>query len=70
MTTQKIRQYLTLTCTTSVLKLLFPNKGARNKHLKNVIVMQPRPTQNLYQCAKFGDDRTSFNVKSVSHAKV
>ena len=25
-------------------------------------VIQPRPTHILYQCAKFGDDRTSFNV--------
>ena len=25
-------------------------------------VVQPRPTQILYQCAKCGDDRTSFNV--------
>ena len=25
-------------------------------------VIQPHPTHILYQCAKFGDDRTSFNV--------
>ena len=25
-------------------------------------VIQPRHTHILYQCAKFGDDRTSFNV--------
>ena len=25
-------------------------------------VIQPRPTHILYQCAKFGDDRTSVNV--------
>ena len=25
-------------------------------------VIQPRPTHILYECAKFGDDRTSFNV--------
>ena len=24
--------------------------------------IQPRPTHILYQCAKCGDDRTSFNV--------
>ena len=29
---------------------------------KNMAVIQPRPTHILYQCAKFGDDRTSFNV--------
>ena len=23
---------------------------------------QPRPTHILYQCVKFGDDQTSFNV--------
>ena len=29
----------------------------------NVIcTVQPRPTHILYQCAKWGDDRTSFNV--------
>ena len=25
-------------------------------------VIQSHPTHILYQCAKFGDDRTSFNV--------
>ena len=25
-------------------------------------VKQPRPTRIIYQCAKFGDDRLSFNV--------
>ena len=25
-------------------------------------VIQPRSTHILYQCAKFGDDQTSFNV--------
>ena len=25
-------------------------------------VIQARPTHILYQCAKFGDDRTAFNV--------
>ena len=25
-------------------------------------VIQSRPTHILYQCANFGDDRTSFNV--------
>ena len=25
-------------------------------------VIQPRPTHIIYQCAKFGDDLTSFNV--------
>ena len=33
-----------------------------NKNLKNMAVIQPRPTYILYQTAKFGDDRTSFNV--------
>ena len=46
MTSQKIRQYLTLTC----------------KTLKMMAVIQPRPTHILYQCPKCGDDRTSFNV--------
>ena len=29
---------------------------------KNMAVILPRPTHILYQCAKFGDDRTLFNV--------
>ena len=32
------------------------------KNLKHMAVILPRPTHILYQCAKFGDDRTSFNV--------
>ena len=32
------------------------------KNLKNMAVIQPRPTHILYQCAQCGDDRTSFNV--------
>ena len=27
-----------------------------------MVVMQPHPTHIHYQCAKFSDDRTSFNV--------
>ena len=61
MTTQKIRQYLTLTCKTPIPKLLFLIKSS-NKIGKNMVVMQPRPTHILYQCVKFGDDRASFNV--------
>ena len=33
-----------------------------NKNLKHMAVKQPRPTHILYQCAKCGDDRSSFNV--------
>ena len=33
-----------------------------NKNLKNMADIQPRPTHILYRCAKFCDDRTSFNV--------
>ena len=33
-----------------------------NKNLKYMAVIQPRPTHIIYQYAKFGDDRTSFNV--------
>ena len=36
-------------------------------------VIQPRTAHFLYQCVKFGDDRTSFNVIfevcDVSHVK-
>ena len=38
-----------------------------------MLVMQPRPTHNLYQCGKLGVDRTSFNfifdVCDVLHVK-
>ena len=61
MTSQKIRQYLTLTCKTPIPKLLILIKLSI-KIYKNMAVMQPRPTHILYQCVKFGDDRTSFNV--------
>ena len=61
MTSQKIRQYLTLTCKTPIPKLLILIKIV-NANLKSMAVIQPRPTHILYQCAKFGDDRTSFNV--------
>ena len=30
--------------------------------MQNMAVKQPRPTHMLYQCAKFGDNRKSFNV--------
>ena len=30
-------------------------------------VVQPRPTHILYQCAKCGDDRTSFNVAHLKN---
>ena len=33
-----------------------------NTNLKHMAVIQPRPTNILYQCAKSGDDRTSLNV--------
>ena len=59
MTSQKIRQYLTLTC--KIPKITNSHKIV-NKNLKNMAVIQPRPTHIIYQCAKFGDDWTSFNV--------
>ena len=72
MTSQNICQYLTLTCKTPIPKLLISHKIV-NKNLKNMAVIQPRPTHIIYQCAKFGDDRTSFNVIfdvcDVSHVK-
>ena len=56
MTSQKIRQYLTLTCKSHT-KITNSHKiGQKNQ--KNMAVIQPRPTHILYQCAKFGDDRT------------
>ena len=33
-------------------------------------VIQPRPAHILYQCAKFGDNRTSFNVIDFDRSKV
>ena len=63
MTSQKIRQYLTFNNTkiTNYTKITNSHKIV-NKNLKYMAVIQPRPTHILYQCAKFGDDRTSFNV--------
>ena len=61
MTSQKIYQYLTLTCKTPIPKITNSHKIV-NKNLKNMAVIQPRPTHILYQCAKFGDDQTTFNV--------
>ena len=61
MASQKIRQYMTLTCKTPIPNLITINKIV-NKNLKHMAVIQSRPTHILYQCAKFGDDRTSFNV--------
>ena len=58
MTSQKIRQYLTLTCKTPITN----SHKIVNKNLKNMAVIQPRPTHILDQCTKFGDNRTSFNV--------
>ena len=53
MTSPKIRQYLTLTCKIHIPKLQILIKIV-NKNLKNMAVIQPRPTHILYQCAKFG----------------
>ena len=61
MTSQKIRQYLTLACNSPIPKLLFLIILSK-KNLKNMAALQPRPTHILYQCAKFGDDRTSSFV--------
>ena len=33
-----------------------------NKNLKIMAVLHPRPTHIPHECAKFGDDRTLFNV--------
>ena len=33
-----------------------------NKNIKNMAVIQPRPTHILYQYAKCGVDRALFNV--------
>ena len=71
MTSQKIRQYLTLTCITRIPRLLFLIKSSI-KIYKNLVVRQLvstytssmiwHPTSIIYQCAKFGDNRTSFKV--------
>ena len=60
MTSHKIRQYLTVTCKTPIQKLLFLIKSSKN--LKNMAVIQPRPTRTIYQCVTFCDHWTSFNV--------
>ena len=61
MTSQTIRQYLTLTCKNSYTEVTISHKSVQ-KNLKNMEAIQPRPTHILYQCAEVGDDRTSFNV--------
>ena len=61
MSSQKIRQYLTFNMSNSYTAVNIAHKIV-NKNLKNMAVLQPRPTHILYQCAKCGDDRTSFNV--------
>ena len=38
-----------------------------NKNLKNMAVILSRPTHILYQCAKFGDDRTSISTWATSN---
>ena len=58
MTSQKIRQYLTFNMENSYTAVNIAHKIVK----KNMAVIQPRPTHILYQCAKCGDDRTSFNV--------
>ena len=62
MTSQTIHQYLTLTCNSYPEVTIFHKIVQKN--LKNITVILPRPTHILYQCAKFGDDRTSFNVRT------
>ena len=64
MTSQKIRQYLTFNIPNSYAKVTISHKIVNKNlnNLKNMAVIQPRPTPILYQCANFGDDRTSFNV--------
>ena len=61
MTSQKIRQYLTFNMYNSYSAVNMALKIV-NTNLRNMTVIQPRPTHILYQCAKGGDDRTSFNV--------
>ena len=59
-------QYLALTCKTPIPKLLFLIKSS-NKNLKNMAVILSRPTHILYQCAKFGDDRTPILTCATSN---
>ena len=61
MTSHKIRQYLTFNMYNSYTAVNIAYKIVTT-NLKNMAVIQPRPTRILYQCAKCGDDRMSFNV--------
>ena len=54
MTSHKIRQYLTFNMKNSYTAVNI----AHEKYGSH----KPRPTHIIYQCAKCGDDRTSFNV--------
>ena len=61
MTSQKIRQYLTFNLYNSCIEVTISHRSSK-QNLKSMVVIQPGPTPIRYQCAKFGDDRTSFNV--------
>ena len=61
MASQKIRQYLTFNMYNSYTTVNIAHKIIKT-NLRNMAAIQPRPTHILYQCAKCGDDRTSFNV--------
>ena len=51
MTSQNIRQYLTFNMTNSYTAVNIAHKIVK-KNIKNMAVIQPRPTHILYQCAK------------------
>ena len=59
--TKKYANIWRLTCKTPIPQLILLIQSS-NKIGKNMAVIQLRPTHILYQCAKCGDDRTSFNV--------
>ena len=60
MTSQKIRQYLTLTNKTHIPQLILLIKSSTKS--KKYGSHTAHPTHILYQCAKCVDDRASINV--------
>ena len=61
MTSQQICQYLTFNMKNSYTAVNIAYKIVKKKR-KHMAVIHTRPTHILYQCAKCGDDHTSFDV--------
>ena len=54
--------YVTFNMHNSYTEVTISHTNVKKINNTYMAVIQPRPTHIFYQCAKFGDDRTSFNV--------